>query len=94
MVLTDVNEFIDLILLFDNIFFLFKISLSYTLILLKLENLTNNTIGNNIFDEIKVNNMDLPNKNNIVFDFFKEKKIKENNNNNIKINSKDEIYKE
>ena len=59
-----------------------------------IENLTNNTIGNNIFDEIKVNNMDLPNKNNIVFDFFKEKKIKENNNNNIKINRKDEIYKE
>ena len=59
-----------------------------------IENLTNNTIGNNIFDEIKVNNMNLPNKNNIVFDFFKEKKIKENNNNNIKINSKDEIYKE
>ena len=59
-----------------------------------IENLTNNTIGNNIFDEIKVNNMDLPNKNNIVFDFFKEKKIKENNNNNIKINSKDETHKE
>ena len=59
-----------------------------------IENLTNNTIGNNIFDEIKVNNMDLPNKNNIVFDFFKDKKIKENNNNNIKINSKDETHKE
>ena len=59
-----------------------------------IENLTNNTIGNNIFDEIKVNNMNLPNNNNIVFDFFKEKKIKENNNNNIKINRKDEIYKE
>ena len=59
-----------------------------------IENLTNNTIGNNMLNEIKMNNMDLPNNNNIVFDFFKEKKIKENNNNNIKINSKDETHKE
>ena len=27
-----------------------------------IENLTNNTIGNNIFDEIKVKNIDLKNK--------------------------------